>query len=222
MKKISFFLLALFIVSLMLSPVEAKEKKADKKNPAEIILPSIDYSKGKTVLQAIKDRHSDRNFADKDFDLQTLSEILWVAGGINREASGGRTAPTARNCQEYDIYAFTKDGVYLYIPQEHKLILKIKGDKRALTGKQPFVAQAALNLLYVTDTTKMKGDDKQHNMIMTAIDAGHISENVYLYCASENLSCVVRAMFDAAAVANLLNLKESQIAILAQSVGYKK
>ena len=192
------------------------------KGPAkEIKLLQPDYLKGKPVLQTIKDRHSSREFADRQLDIQTLSELLWAAGGINRE-DGRRTFPTAMNAQEIDIYVFMKDGVYLYVPQENKLVLVLSGDKRTATGNQAFVADAALNIVYVSDLEKIRGSDDNWKMLMTAVNIGHSSENVYLYCASADLACVVRAFIDGPAVANLLKLKDSQRIIIGLSVGYKK
>ncbi|MDR2425619.1 MAG: SagB/ThcOx family dehydrogenase [Endomicrobium sp.] len=222
MKKAFILTVSLFVAAGIFSAVEAKEKAAKTKSAKEIILQKIDFSKGKTVLQAMKDRHSSREFADRPLDMQALSQLLWAAGGINREDSGGRTAPTAMNCQEIEVYAFLKDGVYLYAPKENKLILVIEGDKRAVAGVQSFVAEAAVNLVYVSDMEKMKGEDEEHKMMMIAVDTGHVSENVYLYCASVDLACVVRAYVDAGAISKLLNLKDSQKVILSQSVGYKK
>ncbi|MCL1901584.1 MAG: SagB/ThcOx family dehydrogenase [Endomicrobia bacterium] len=192
------------------------------KGPAkEIKLLQPEHSKGKIVLQAMKDRHSSREFADKQLDIQTLSELLWAAGGINRE-DGRRTFPTAMNAQEIDIYVFMKDGVYLYVPQENKLTLVLSGDKRAATGNQAFVADAAVNLVYVSDLAKIRGNDDNWKMLMTAVNIGHSSENVYLYCSSADLACVVRAFIDGPAVAKLLKLKDSQKIIIGLSVGYKK
>jgi Nitroreductase len=223
MKKLSVFTLALLLlVSFAVLPVfAAKGKSVKKTSSKEIVLNAPDLTKGKTVLQAMKDRHSSRDFADKALDAQTLSELLWAAGGITRE-DGRRTFPTAMNCQEIDIYAFMKDGVYLYVPQDNKLVLIIGGDKRAAAGKQEYAASAAVNLVYVSDMEKMRGSDENQKLLMTAVDLGHISENVYLYCSSEDLACVVRAFVDESEISKLLNLKSTQRVILSQSVGYKK
>jgi nitroreductase len=222
MKKILTFTLALFISFAAGSTGLAKEKSVKNAAKKEIILEKIDFTKGKTVLQALKDRHSSRDFSGRQLDITALSELLWAAGGINREPSGGKTAPTAMNGQETDIYAFLPDGVYLYMPKEHKLVLAVNGDNRAASGLQDYAAGAAVNLVYVSDLAKMKGGDDNQNMLMAAVDVGHVSENVYLYCSSAGLACVVRAYVDAPSISKLLNLKNSQKVILAQSVGYKK
>lgn len=210
-------LAVLTVLMIFGMPVLAKDKVAK-----EIKLDKVDFTKGKTVLQAMKDRHSYREFADKTLDITILSELLWAAGGINREETGGMTAPTAMNSQEIEIYVFMKEGIYLYRPKEHKLVLILSGDNRAAAGMQDFVAAAAVNLVYVSDLEKIKNGDDNMKMTMAAVDLGHVSENVYLYCSSADLACVVRAYVDAPSISKLLNLKNSQKVILSHSVGYKK
>lgn len=222
MKKTLVLALALFISAAGASVAAAKEKSVKSPSGKEIVLEKVDFTKGKTVLQAMKDRRSAREFSDKQLDIKTLSELLWAAGGINRDETGGRTAPTAMNSQETEIYAFLKDGIYLYMPKEHKLVLAASGDHRAAAGMQDYVAGAAVNLVYVSDLEKIKSGDDDMKMLMAAVDVGHVSENVYLYCASAELACVVRAYVDGPAVSKLLNLKNSQKVILSHSIGYKK
>lgn len=221
MKKAFIFALS-FISMAAVMPAFAKEKAVKNTNSKEIVLQQVDFTKGKTVLQAMNDRHSSREFADKQLDIKTLSELLWAAGGINRADTGGRTSPTAMNSREIDIYVFLKDGIYLYAPKEHKLVLIAEGDKRAAAGMQDFVATAAANLVYVSDLEKFTNGDDNMKMTMAAVDLGHVSENVYLYCSSADLACVVRAYVDGPSISKLLNLKNSQKVILSQSVGYKK
>lgn len=219
MKRIFVFAVSVFISLAVLSnPLIANDKKVNKN---DIQLEEVDYSKGKPFLQTLKERKSTRTFLDKELDLTTLSELLWSAGGISREG-GYRTFPSAMNAQEIDIYVFTKKGIYLYIPSENLLKFIMEGDKRADTGMQSFAADAAVNLVYSIDLSKMRGNDENQKMLMSAIDLGHVSQNVYLYCASAELACVVRGSVNGKALEKLLNLKDSQKIILAQSVGYKK
>ena len=225
MKRTVFFSLSLLAAAGLFCAAGAKDKGYNKsgKSPKEIVLQKIDFSKGKTILQAVKDRRSEREFADKKLDMRLLSELLWAAGGINREESGGRTAPTAMNSRETDVYAFMREGAYLYVPAEHKLVLVADGDVRSAAGLQDYVAQAAVNLVYVSDLSRMKGgSDYPQKLLMAAVDVGHVSENVYLYCSSADLACVTRAYLDEAVIAKLLKLKDSQKVILSQSAGYRK
>jgi len=171
-------------------------------------------------MSALNSRMSTRSFSDEKLPMQTMSNLLWAAFGINRP-DGRRTAPSAKNWQEMDIYVSTADGVYLYDAQKNALNLIEKKDIRAMTGAQPFVKEAAVNLVYVADYSKVnaEGFDRQ---ILIGADAGLISENVYLFCASEGLATVVRARIEAEPLAKELKLRPEQKVILAQSVGYPK
>lgn len=177
---------------------------------------------GKPLMQVLNQRQSQRTFSKKDISEQHLSNILWAAFGINRSEAGKRTAPSAMNKQEIDVYAVMKDGVYLYEPLTHS-IKKISGkDIRNLTGIQSFVKDAPLNLIYVADYSKVGEASKPENLLYIGADAGFIAENVYLYCASENLATVVRGSVVKDKLAKELKLKKNQNIILAQTVGYSE
>ena len=148
--------------------------------------------------------------------------MLWAAWGVNRADSGKRTAPSASNMQEIDIYVATADGLYLYNAQEQKLNPVFSEDIRAETGKQGFVKDAAVNLIFVADCSKMGNRSKEDMRFISGADTGYISQNVYLYCASEGLVTVVRGLVDKPALAKVMKLRPNQMVVLAQSVGYPK
>jgi nitroreductase len=148
--------------------------------------------------------------------------MLWAASGINRPESGKRTAPSANNRQEIDIYVATAAGLYLYDAKANLLKPILAEDIRGVTGNQAFVKEAAVNLIYVADYAKLSSlSDEVKNMYASAA-TGFISENVYLYCTSEGLSTVVRASINRPALAKIMGLRPDQRIILAQSVGYPK
>jgi SagB-type dehydrogenase family enzyme len=186
-----------------------------------IPLPAPDTTGGKPLMQVLKARHSSRAFSERKLPDQVLSNLLWAAFGVNRP-DGHRTAPSAMNWQEIDIYAFTSDGVFLYDAINHSLQPVVKGDFRAKAGKQDFVAAAPLNLVYVADFKRVKSTSPEDASVYTAADCGFIAQNAYLYCASEGLASVVRAWVDHQEVAKLLNLRPEQKVILAQTFGYPK
>ena len=179
-----------------------------------ISLPAPQTDGGMPLMQALKQRHSTRAYSAQPLSPQTLSNLLWAGFGINR-ADGHRTAPSAMNWQETDLYVATADGVYLYDAKANALQPVAAGDLRAVAGTQPFVKDAAVNLVYVADTTRSKG-----NTEFLGADSGFIAENVYLFCASEGLVTVVRASVDHAAVAKAFKLRPEQRVTLAQSIGY--
>jgi nitroreductase len=195
---------------------------AGAQEPAAVKLPTPQTDGGKPLMQALKARQSAREYGAEKLPAQVLSNLLWAAWGINR-ADGHRTAPSASNRQEFDVYVTLPDGAYLYDAKAHALTPVAAGDLRALTGTQPFPAAAALNLVYVADVSKVArpATDPQQAMNLGA-DAGYISANVYLFCASEGLATVVRASVDKAPLAKALKLKDTQVIVLAQSVGYPK
>lgn len=143
-------------------------------------------------------------------------------GGVRRESlqTGGRTAPSAHEWHEMDIYVATADGLYLYDARNHALRRILAEDIRVQTGLQSFVADAPVNLVYVADHSRMVEAEEQDRILYSAADAGFISQNVCLFCASEGLATVVRGMVARSALAKLMKLRPSQRVILAQSVGY--
>lgn len=187
-----------------------------------IALPKPDTHGGKPLMQALNERKSTREFAPEALSPQVLSNLLWAAFGVNR-ADGRRTAPSANNRQTIDIYAVMADGTYLYDPAGHKLVPVVSGDLRGLTGQQDFVKQAPLDLVFVSDTAKMSASAPENSKLLYAgAETGFISQNVYLYCASEGLATVVRAMLDKDALAKALKLRPEQKITLSQTVGKMK
>ncbi|MGP8244281.1 MAG: SagB/ThcOx family dehydrogenase [Bryobacteraceae bacterium] len=185
-----------------------------------VALPTPQTSGGKPLMQVLKERKSVRDFGPEQLSRQMLSNLLWAAWGINR-ADGRRTAPSASNRQEIDVYAIMADGTYLYDAKANALKPVVQTDLRKLAGTQPYPADAAVNLVYIADTGKLGGDDPAKLAYANA-DTGFIAENVYLFCASEGLGTVVRASVDRAALGKAMNLRAEQRIILAQSVGYAK
>ena len=187
-----------------------------------ISLPSPQTNGGKPLMQALKDRHSTREFSSEKLSPQVLSNLLWAAFGINRPDTGKRTAPSAMNWQEIDIYVATADGLYVYDAKGNKLDPVLAEDVRGATGMQPFVKDAPLDLVYVADLAKTGKSSAEDKNFYTGADAGFIAQNVYLFCASEGLAVVVRGNVDRAALAKMMKLRHDQKIVLGQTVGYPK
>lgn len=177
---------------------------------------------GKPLMRVLKDRKSIREFSSQELPLQVLSDLLWAACGINRLDSGHRTAPSAMNMQEIDIYIAMPQGLYLFDAKANILMPVLSTDIRGLTGQQPFVKDAPINLIYVADLSKMSQLSAADADFYAATDTGFISQNVYLFCASFELATVVRGWLDKPVLAKAMGLKDNQRIILAQTVGYPK
>jgi nitroreductase len=183
-------------------------------------LPSPRMEGGKPLMQALKERMTARAFGEGNLPPQTLSNLLWAAFGVNRP-DGRRTAPSAKNWQEIDIYVLTVEGLFLWDPKQNALNPIVSMDVRAMAGTQAFVKEAPVNLVYVADYSKVSGGGGDKDLWVGA-DTGFISQNVYLFCASEGLATVVRASIDKEALGKEMKLRPDQKIILSQSVGYPK
>ena len=176
---------------------------------------------GMPLMQALKERKSGREFSPQKLSMETLSNLLWAAWGINR-SDGHRTAPSARNMQEIDVYVATGDGLFLYEAKNHQLQKILGEDIREATGNNDYVKDAALNLVYVADLKKANIPDSEALAFYTGADTAFLAQNVYLFCASEGLSTVVRGNINKPELAKIMKLRADQNITLAQSVGYPK
>jgi len=183
-------------------------------------LPAPQAPRNTLLIDALKLRKSSREFSEKRLPLGVVSSLLWAALGINRPDSGKRTAPSAHNWQEIDVYAVLPEGIFRYDAAAHALQRIVSGDFRALTGLQDFVGRAPLNLVYVANLSRMTDASAEDRAFFLAADAGFVAQNVYLFCASESLATVVRGLVDRKALAPAMRLRPDQRIVLAQTVGY--
>jgi SagB-type dehydrogenase family enzyme len=208
------FILALSLTAalIMVTLVTAGDLKPGK-------LPEPQLTIGKPLMEVLKARKSSRDFKRDSLPAQTMSNLLWAACGINRPEAGKRTAPTARNKQEIDVYVATAKGVFLYDAKNHSLELILSEDIRAKCGTQEYVKDVPVNLVFVADYTRMTERTEAENQALSWADTGFISQNVYLYCASEGLATVIRALIDRDELAKVMKLRPEQKITLSQSVG---
>jgi nitroreductase len=186
-----------------------------------IALPTPQKEGGMPLMEALLKRRSGRDFAPAELSLPMLSNLLWAAYGVNR-AHGGRTAPSALNAQEIDIYLALPSGAYLYDAASNLLRLAASKDLRRITGYQDFVDEAPLDLVFVADHSHLKLVPVGLRESYASVAAGAISQNVYLFAASNGLATVIRAWIDREAIANALGLSHDQQVLLSQTVGYPK
>lgn len=200
----------------------AATQKATAQEGQLIELPPPRTEGGKPLNQALRLRRSIREYADQPLSSQLLSDLLWAAFGINRPATGDRTAPYWRHVMVIDVYAAMADGVWLYEPKAHTLLPHLRADIRAQTGLQEFVGTAPLNLIYVAHGERMQDISAEERRLYASVDAGFIGQNVYLFCASEGLATVFRGAIDYQKLDRTMHLGAGQFVTFAQTVGYRR
>jgi SagB-type dehydrogenase family enzyme len=191
-----------------------------------IELPLPGFSGELPLMQVLKARRSTHAFSSEGISDKQLSELLWAANGVNRRIShkgrkGMRTAPSAKNHQEIEIFVFLRCGIYKYDALGHSLIFVKAGDQRAACGMQAFFADAPMALCLVADFSKMGNYDEKKRAFYSGIDAGYVSQNIYLYCASEGLATTACGLIDRKNLYLLLKLDDAK-AIISHPVGRAK
>jgi SagB-type dehydrogenase family enzyme len=215
MNRVSFLIRRLILPYLLSFPAIAVKKEL-----TPILLPQPQIAGGKPLMQTLNERRSLRRFGPQPLTLTVLSSLLWAASGVNRVKEGKRTAPTAGNRQAIDIYAVMTDGVYLYDAKSHYLSPILGVDIRTLAGRNRFVSEAPVNLVFVADFTLFNQKNESDKILYSAADTGFVSQNVYLFCASEGMATCVCGNIDRVSLAKAIKLKPEQKIILTQSIGF--
>ena len=168
-------------------------------------------------MQALKARHSERSFSDRDIPLETLSGVLWAANGFNRPDK--RTNATGLNKQTIIVYAIMKSGAYRYDAKANALVRVCDGDLRpAIAAQQPFAATAPVSLLIAADLSDPIYTGARSSL--SNYDAGIVSGNIYLYCAANGLATVCRASMDREKLKKSLKLDDKTAIHLNHPIGY--
>ncbi len=214
-RRVTVILTAWLAISFFALSVFAQESKP-------IQLPTPKLESGKTLAQVLKDRKTMREYSTQNLPEQTISNLLWAAWGISRPDSGKRTAPSALNRQEIEIYIATDKAIYKYDAKANALDPVASGDFRQQTYTQAPFKDAPVHLGYVADFAKMGEGEENQKMALAAMDTGFIAENVYLYCASEGLNTGYRVSIDRPSLAKTAKLRPDQKIMGAQSVGLPK
>ena len=188
----------------------------------DIKLNDPNKSRGSAFMKALSDRQSVREYDTKDVSLQDLSDLLWAANGVNRP-NGNRTAPSANNRQEIDVYVINKDGAYLYDPANHMLKPVAKGDfRKEVAGQQDFVTSAPVCILLVANLEKLGNPTAEGTRITAGLDAGIVNQNINVFCAAVGLATVPRGSMNKDELKKILKLTDNQYIMLNNPVGYPK
>ncbi len=193
---------------------------AQKLEPIKLSPPRLD--RGLAVMRALEARASAMEFEGRKLDLQDLSDLLWAANGVNRSESGHRTAPSAMNAQDIDVYLLLEEGAYLYNAPEHRLVPVARGDLRLLAaGRQDKFARAPAICLLVSDISRFRHGNDSLKLAWAAMDAGIVSQNIALFCAGAGLATRPRASMDTERLKQALNLAPTQYPLLNCPVSYR-
>ena len=214
------FLLAL-ATSLIISntPVHAAQ--------GDIVLPTFSNDDSLSVTQALAQRKSTRNFLDRDLTTAQLAKILWAANGFNRPAESKRVNPAALGVYSVEVYAVTREGVYVYDAAKNTLKLVATGDYRsATTTGQSFVSKVGLNLVYVENPAAWDGarrlPPREAQLSFANISVGAMVQSVALAAQTEGLGNCVRGSINREDFKKIARLPEDATILLAQSVGFVK
>lgn len=172
------------------------------------------------LLKTLRDRRSAASFRAGDLPRERLMSLLWAAWGVNRPDSGKRTAPSAMNAQETDLYVLLADGAYLYDAKNNGLVRVSDQDLRVKAGGARF-KDAAAHIIFVPDCARLSGSSQAQKQMWSAAHAGFIGQNIYLYCAAEGLAARFYAGIDAASLREPLKLRADQVVLFGQAVGYE-
>ncbi|MHB8863830.1 MAG: nitroreductase family protein [Pirellulaceae bacterium] len=208
------------LIGLVLCLLPVVVVGADPDTPEYEQLPAPQMSGGRPLMEVLRDRKSTREFSTEPVDREQLANLLWAGFGVNRPETGQRTAPCTMNLRSIDMYVATTDSVYRYDAEAHRLVVIGRKDIRTLTGGQDYVKVAPVAIMYVADHAKLEKVTPAERTFYGATDAGLIAQNVYLYCASEGLGCVVHMPGDRAAITQALGLRPEQQIVLAHTVGH--
>jgi SagB-type dehydrogenase family enzyme len=211
------------ILGLALGLVVGMGALAFEGRAGEVVeLPDPVMEGGLPLMEALAQRQSQRSFADREIEDEVLASLLWAGFGINRPEAGERTAPSWRGSKETDIYVARADGVWVYDPENNSLVRHMEDDLREMTGRQPFPAEAPVVLIYVADRSRMAEAPEDQQYLYAHVDAAFVSQNVYLFAASEGLATVVLGNVDKEALAAALGLGAERILTFTQPVGYPR
>ena len=190
----------------------------------DILLPEPRRSGGMPLRDTLMARRSIRKYSERRFDLQSkddlqlLSDMLWAAfGPISPKR---RSAPSSHNWQEIDLYVLLPEGAFVYNALENRLSCVSEADLRAASGLQEYVGTAAAEIAYVAQIEKVIGKTDRGLAQAIYADTGFISENLYLFCASEGIATVIRAMVPKEQLGAALQLTPTQEITLVQTVGW--
>lgn len=228
------FVLTVFVIVMNMYAQDTKEIKIQPVNLLEgelslstselkvIKLNTPNKKGGAPLMKVFNDRHSEREFARDMLKAQDLSDLLWATNGINRP-DGKRTAPSAKNVQDVDVFVITQEGAYLYDAKAHTLNPITKGDFRDLVaGGQDFVKTAPVSILLASELSRLGDASAERTKLMGAVDVGIVNQNINIACEGLGLVTVPRATMNHVELKKVLKLTDTHLLLMNNPVGYPK
>lgn len=216
MRKIIILVIAVSMISIN-SNAQSSTASPATATGDDLVLEPVDGG-GMPLLEVLRERKSVREFTPQEIEPIRISRLLWAANGENRPSEHKRTAPSARNSQEIEVYVFLSSGIYKYMPEDHQVKKIRNGDLRKQVIKPEMNMEAPMVLVLVANYDKMKGFEVADRDFYSAIDCGYVSQNIYLCCESEQMSTVAVGQIDRDKIAKLINLKNGKV-MIAHPVG---
>jgi hypothetical protein len=223
-------------VDLVIYKKDKKESRSvSSPNLLPVELPKPSPDRGKSVLKTLQKRKTIREISDKKLSRNVLSNLLWAACGINRKKGPfgipGRTAASASNSQEIDLYIALQEGIYVYDAFHHRLVPVVAGDLRALAigpGQPNYATTAPAHLIYIVDIHKLSNtsgfqepglQDPEIQKAYYYVDTGLIAGNVSLLATSLGLASWFHNC-NKSGLGKIVKLRAGQRILFGQTVGY--
>ena len=186
---------------------------------ATLELPPADMGLDMPFREVLRNRRTQREIFPEEIPIEMMSSLLWCAYGINRPEEGKRVVPSATNAQEYDIYFFNREGIYLYNAEKNLLEMVVKGNYIPEICSQKFFKEAPAAIVLVANYDRMERfKEEDVRDFYAAVDCGYISQNIYLYCASAKLSTVACGAINRDKIVEIIGIKNGK-AMLAHPIG---
>jgi nitroreductase len=218
-RKAAFFYVFLLCVGLTGVGSCGGEKRHPIEGMSSVKLLKPDAETGMGLLKALDLRKSTREYAAGELSQEELAGLLWAANGVNSQGENHRTTPSAYGANDIQVFVALSKALYRYNAQQSLLEPVSKSDVRPMTGEQPFVKEAAVELILVSDQSSWNGKPSFEKDLFSAVSAGCVAQNVYLFCASRGLATVVRSTIDREALHKYIGLSSEQKVIAVQTVG---
>ena len=184
-------------------PMPPFEKPYEGNRVLVDLVPHQEITLGKSgVYETIVKRRSRRRFKDEALTLEELSYLLLSTQGIVNPAKPRfRTVPSGGARHGFETYIYVEkvesleQGLYRYLPVEHKLEYLGNKEKHELTfalAGQDF--QPAVTFIWTVIPYRIAWRYAGAEEKLALLDVGHVCQNLYIACEAEGMgTCAIGA-----------------------------